>query len=241
VHELYADGGYADVWVETYTGDDAARRRDARVRLTWLASHAPGPHMLDVGAAGGAFVAEAAATGHSAWGIESSPAFAAHAREVLGVDVRTGTLEQMGLEPESLDVVTLWHVLEHVPEPIAELGRIASGLRAGGLVAIEVPNYGSLLSQRMGSTWTSLQPDVHVSQFTPETLSLALRRAGFDPVSIETVPITPYIPRRLRLAPRHVISRMKVAAGLRSPRGRHPHGHELLRAVGRRSPSLTRA
>ena len=129
----------------------------------------------------------------------------------------------------------MWHVLEHLPDPVAQLRRIGTALKPGGIVAIEVPNYASAVARRMGRAWPSLEPDVHVSQFTPETLRKALDRAGLQPTRVETVPITPYLPRLRRCGPRHLVGRAKAAAWLSTFRGRHPHGHELLRAVGQRS------
>src|SRR5688572_20145252 len=85
VREVYAGGSYVEVGGERYTDEDEARRRDARVRLRWLTRVTPGGRLLDVGAAGGAFVAEAAAAGYDAWGLEPTPAFAHHARTTLGV------------------------------------------------------------------------------------------------------------------------------------------------------------
>lgn len=233
VREVYEGGCYGDAGGERYVAEDEARRRDARVRLRWLRPTATEGNLLDVGAAGGAFVAEATSAGFKAWGIEPTPAFARHARDTLGVDVRTGTLEGTELPPASLDVITMWHVLEHLPEPVAQLRRLGAALRPGGCVAIEVPNYGSAVARKMGRAWTSLEPDVHVSQLTPETLREALERSALEPMRVETVPITPYLTPRRRLDPRHLAGRAKAAVWLRSLRGRHPHGHELLRAVAR--------
>jgi SAM-dependent methyltransferase len=219
---------------ERYVAEDPARRRDARVRLRWLRGAASQGDLLDVGAAGGAFVAEASAAGFAAWGIEPTPAFAEHARTVLGVDVRSGTIEDTELAPASVDVVTMWHVLEHLPEPILQLRRVAEALRPGGVAAIEVHNYGSAVAGRLGSDWGSLEPDVHVSQFAPETLAAALERSGLRPLRIETVPITPYLTPLRRLDPRHLAGRAKAALWLRSFESPHPHGHELLRALAQR-------
>ena len=232
-HAVYAQGAYEARRGHHYASDDEEddRRRDARVRLRWLAQHARSGRLLDVGAAGGAFVLEAGRAGYAAWGIEPTPVFAARARERLGLDVRTGTLEEIALDPGSVDVVTLWHVLEHVPEPLIALELLHRALRPGGTLAIEVPNYGSAVAGRMGAAWTSLQPDVHVNQFSASSLCATVERAGFAVAELSTVPITPYLPALRRLAPRHVAARVKATIWLRTPRGMHPHGHELLRAA----------
>ena len=234
VHELYAGGDYDAERGHHYASDeeDADRRRDARVRVRWLGRrHARSGRLLDVGAAGGAFVLEAGRAGFAAWGVEPTPVFAARARDRLGLDVRTGALEDLSLEPGSLDVVTMWHVLEHVPEPASALALIHAALRPGGTLAVEVPNFGSAVSRHMGVDWTSLQPDVHVNQFTAASLRALVERAGFAPAEVSTVPITPYLPLRGRLDPRHIAARAKATLWLRTPRGVHPHGHDLLRVA----------
>ncbi len=201
--------------------------------LTWLTGHLSAPaDLLDVGAVGGAFVAEAGSSGYRAWGIEPTPSFAVHARESLGVDVRSERLEDAALDHYSLDIVTIWHVLEHLPDPVGELTRLFRALPPGGIVAIEVPNYASAVARHQGTAWMSLEPDVHVSQFTPASMGEALRRAGFDAVEVFSIPITPYLSPVQRLAPGHVAARLKATRWLGTPRGMHPSGHELLRAIG---------
>ena len=205
------------------------------MRLRWLARHAPGGRLLDVGAAGGAFVLEAERAGYAAWGVEPTPAFAKRARGRLGLDVRTGTLEDLALEPGSLDVVTMWHVLEHVPAPLDALAHVHAALRPGGTLALEVPNFGSAVARRTGAAWGSLQPDVHVNQFSARALRALVERAGFAVAEVSTIPITPYLPPLRRLAPRHLAARAKAARWLRTPRGVHADGHELLRLAARRT------
>jgi SAM-dependent methyltransferase len=233
--EVYEGGAYAEAH-ELYA--DPARidglRRDARVRLRWLAPHAASGRLLDVGAAGGAFVAEAVGAGYDARGLEPTPAFAGFARERLGVDVMDGTIESAALPAASLDVVTLWHVLEHLPDPRDAVDRLRDALVPGGVLALEVPNFGGALAQRDGASWGSLQPDVHVNQFTPGALAALLTRVRLEVVELGTVPITPYLPKARRLDPRHIAARLKAAGELRSVRTAHPTGHELLRAVARR-------
>jgi SAM-dependent methyltransferase len=234
-HEVYEGGDYEDVRGAHYAGaaETADRDRDAQVRLAFVAEHAgaPGGDLLDVGAAGGNFTAAAARAGYRARGVEPVPAFAAFARDTTGADVSDGTLEDLDLPPGSLDVVTMWHVLEHIPRPVGELRRIRAALRSGGLLTIEVPNAGGVAARSDGKAWGSLEPDVHVNQFAPATLRLALEQAGFRVGLIDTVPVTPYLPATGRRSPAHVSSRLKVALLGRAPRAHHPSAHELLRAI----------
>jgi 2-polyprenyl-3-methyl-5-hydroxy-6-metoxy-1,4-benzoquinol methylase len=232
---VYAEGGYEDLRGEQYLAELAERRRDARVRLGYIEPWTRRGRLLDVGAAGGAFVAEAQAWGFDASGVEPVPSFARAARERLGVDVRDGGIEDIDLHPGGYDLVTLWHVLEHLPDPLRHLSRLAGGLTLGGVLAVEVPNAASALAERMGPAWPSLEPTVHVNQFTPSSLRWALQRAGLEVCDLSTTTITPYLPMRARFGPRHLLGRAKAAIWLRDPRREHASGHELLRAVARRS------
>lgn len=231
----YAGGAYEEIRGEQYLSELPDRRRDARVRLGYIQPWAPMGSLLDVGAAGGAFVAEAQTRGYRARGIEPVPSFAAAGREQLGVDVQTTSIEGADLEEESYDIITMWHVLEHVPEPLGQLRRIGAALRPAGILAVEVPNAGSAVALRMGAAWPSLEPNVHVNQFAPETLRLLIERAGLEALDVSTTAITPYLRWPDRLGARHVAGRAKAAVWLKDPRARHPRGHELLRAVARRA------
>jgi SAM-dependent methyltransferase len=235
--DLYEGGAYAARdFTAGYAIDDtlAERVHNARTRLAWLREYATAGRLLDVGAAGGAFVLEAGRMGFDAWGIEPVPAFARYARDALGVDVREGRIEDVELEPRSLDLVTLWHVLEHVPEPRGTLERLREALRPGGLLILEVPNVSSVMARSLGTAWVHLDPAAHANHFAPATLRALLVRAGFEVRGTETIAHSAYLTPRKRIAPRHVAYRVKLARhGVW--RIRHPDRHELLRAVGARS------
>lgn len=233
VRDVYEESAYERTHGDLYTSPEylSARDRDAAVRLRFLMSHVRTGDLLDVGASAGNFTAAAAQAGFRARGVEPTPSFARAAREVVGADVVQGTLEDLDLTERSLDAVTMWHVLEHIPYPARELRRVRAALRQGGVLAIEVPNAGGVAARADGRSWGSLEPDVHVNQFTPDSLRLALTRAGFAIALIDTVPITPYLPRGRRLDPRHVAARAKAAASRGAFRAHHPDAHELLRAI----------
>jgi SAM-dependent methyltransferase len=225
--QLYEGDEYGEERAQEYMADAelADRRRDARVRLRYIEPFVQGGRLLDVGASTGAFVAEAQDAGFDAWGIEPTPSYAKLARDQLGVDVRDGMLERHELEPGGLAAVTLWHVLEHIREPLGPLRLLRDALAGGGVLALEVPNAGGAMARHEGVAWGSLQPEVHVSQFAPDTLTLALEQAGLRVLDVSTVPITPYLETRARLDPRHVAYRVKTA------RWRRLGGYDLLRAV----------
>ncbi len=231
VADVYTSGDYTEVRGDHYLADLQARRSDARRRLEFLerAGLRPPGRLLDIGAAAGAFVAEAGAAGWQAEGVEPTPQFAGGAE--LDVVIHQGTLEDAALTDGSLDVATMWHVLEHIPRPLPEMRRVLAALKPGGALVVEVPNGGGYDAHARGVDWPSLEPEVHVSQFCASSLRQLLTRAGFTVRDVHTVPISVYLDTRAKLGLGHVAHRVKAARALGSLRGTHPDGFELLRAV----------
>ena len=235
VREIYEDpAGYEAERAQQQMGAGLdERRRDARVRLGYLERYAGNGRgrLFDVGAAGGAFLAEARERGWDVAGVEPMPGAAEHARQELGLDVTTGVAEDVDVPAASLDAVTMWHVLEHIPEPLSVLERIGAWMRPGAVLTIEVPNGGSPAARKLGKDWPSAEPGVHVSQFTPDALRRLLERAGFELADVSTTTIVPFYAWSQRLSPRTVAHIAGNAVAARTLSQRHPSAHELLRAA----------
>jgi SAM-dependent methyltransferase len=97
-----------------------------------------GNQLLDVGAGGGEFLYLADRVGFNVLGIEPNEGYSEFARESYGVRVETSMLDYV--DEASTDLVTLFHVLEHMSDPTAAIQRIWRVLRPGGSLFVEVPN-----------------------------------------------------------------------------------------------------
>ena len=125
-----------------------ARRRMWERRLwqlesrlpAWLADRPARGELLDVGCGTGAFLEAARRRGWKIAGTEISPEAARAASRLLGVEVFCGELASARLESDRFDLVTLWHVLEHVADPSATLSECARVLSPGGVMVVAVPN-----------------------------------------------------------------------------------------------------
>ncbi|MFH1780351.1 MAG: class I SAM-dependent methyltransferase [Candidatus Micrarchaeota archaeon] len=138
--------------------------------------------LLDVGSAAGFFVKVAEDDGWDAHGIEPSRWLVNWGKTNLKLkNAKAGTLEEGKYPNDFFDVVTLWDVLEHVPDPSATLKEINRILKPGGMVFINYPNYGSSLSKISGRRWWFLL-SIHLYYFTPKTISAILEKTGFKPV-----------------------------------------------------------
>jgi 2-polyprenyl-3-methyl-5-hydroxy-6-metoxy-1,4-benzoquinol methylase len=150
-----------------------------RQRLTLLRSHIPPPaRLLDAGAGRGRFVLAAERAGYAARGIEpSSRGIAAAAAS--GAEVTKSTIDEARIPPASLDVVSLWHVLEHLDDPRAALVQIRGWLRPGGFLLVGVPNLASLQAVIGAERWYHLDVPRHRTHFTAQGLDRLLESSGF--------------------------------------------------------------
>jgi SAM-dependent methyltransferase len=135
--------------------------------------------ILDVGCGAGLFLKFARDAGHEVLGIEPSEAPARYGRQVYGLPIETGTLETVDLPADAFDVVVMWHVLEHLPDPVETLRTVRRILKPGGLLLLGVPNVASLEASVFGRRWFSLDAPRHLTHFTPDTAGAVVERAGF--------------------------------------------------------------
>src|SRR5205807_2082657 len=124
--------------------------------------------LLDVGCGSGEVLRVAERRGWTATGVEPVAESAKIAQQ-RGLDVREALLDDAGLPEHSFDVVTAFHVLEHMPDGVGFLRMLARYARPGGLVVVEVPNWRSFHRRRGGSHWPGLRPLEHVAHYEPRT------------------------------------------------------------------------
>ncbi len=153
----------------------AARAR----RLEAASTRRPG-RALDIGCGQGLLLAQLRRRGWEVTGTELSERSAHFARNVLGLDVRVGDVTTLNLPSESFDLVILWHVLEHVPNPLALLREAARLLRPGGTLLVAVPNFGSPEAQFGHAAWFHLDVPRHLNHFDLPVLKSLLEDAGLD-------------------------------------------------------------
>ena len=134
--------------------------------------------LLDIGTAAGAFVAAARSQGWSAEGCEPNKWLAEWGSRHYGITIRQGSVYDQPYERQSFDVVTLWDVIEHTPNPRDMLDRCRDLLKPGGVLVVNFPDIGSWIARAMGRRWLFLT-SVHLFYFDRRTMRRMLESAGF--------------------------------------------------------------
>jgi SAM-dependent methyltransferase len=189
---------YAGEFEETYrrVGMDYIGGREAppphlRQRLASLERRLGRPAvLLEVGAGAGAFAGYAKDRGWQVIGTEVSEAAAKRVRDRYGVDMRVGEIGDLDVPADSVDVVHMNHVLEHVLDPRRTLTHARNLLRPGGILVVEVPHEFADLVYWIRRSVGRIRPyhvrSPHLWFFTPPTLRRLLEDVGFDIVSLDT-------------------------------------------------------
>jgi len=171
--------GYSDGTDEAFVSQNAARERTFAKSLDLIEKYRPHKgRILDIGTAGGAFLGVASQRGWDVLGCEPNRWMAEWGSKHYGIEIRSGTIFDLNLRDTSFDVVTLWDVLEHTPDPHTVLMECSRILKPGGLLIVNYPDIDSLVARLMGRKWVFLL-SVHLYYFTPGTIRRMLERAGF--------------------------------------------------------------
>jgi 2-polyprenyl-3-methyl-5-hydroxy-6-metoxy-1,4-benzoquinol methylase len=183
----------------------------------------PDGSLLDIGCGNGRFLAVMRILGWHVHGIEPDERSAKVARRASGAPIHPA-LGAAPYPPDQFDVITMNHVLEHVPDPVPVLRRCFRLCRPGGLIGIVVPNWRALGHRFFGRHWYALEPPRHAVMYERRTLERTLERAGFR---VETVSTTSVRESRIawrkswrfrtrRRSPRLLVAAWGVVAALAS-------------------------
>ncbi|MBL8921452.1 MAG: methyltransferase domain-containing protein [Myxococcaceae bacterium] len=154
--------------------------------------------VLDVGCSAGYVLAAARRLGLEPVGVDIST-FAVELCREKGFRAELGSLSKLPLEDASVDIATLKHTLEHVPDPLAGLRELFRVLRPGGALLVVVPDADKWKIALMPRLGRDLRPELrgwqHHVYFSSKTLALALERAGFEVAHRHKAVFRPTAPR----------------------------------------------
>ena len=145
---------------------------------------------LDVGCGAGTLLEAVRGRGWDAVGTEVSMS-GAEAVRAKGFEVHAGELQELELEHESFDVLSLVEVVEHVPAPRQLLADARALLRPGGVLYVTTPHGRGISARLLGTSWSVVIPPEHLQLFSLAGLKSAAAGAGLDTVRLRTQAVNP--------------------------------------------------
>lgn len=141
--------------------------------------------LLDFGCGNGHFLNLIKQRGWQPFGVEFSSKAVDYAKTRFGINVHLGTIQQANFPPDSFDVITLWDVLEHLPNPLEVLCELRNLLKADGVLIIQVPNINGWQARIFQKYWFHIDAPRHLYHFSQKTLMQILQKAGYKIIKAE--------------------------------------------------------
>ena len=188
LYQLYSESYFNNddsgtVGYTNYIRDEQNIRKTFRRRLARVERFAERGSVLDVGCAAGFFLSEAKARGWTPQGVDVSQFAVNYTQKTFDIPARQGALLDLDFPENSFDLITMWDVIEHVPDPHAHMDKIARMLKPGGVFALATPDVDSLPAKLTGKRWVGYKlQEEHVYYFSADTLRAMLNRAGLEVV-----------------------------------------------------------
>ncbi|HLF50973.1 class I SAM-dependent methyltransferase [Flavobacterium sp.] len=137
-------------------------------------------NLLDIGAGTGDFLTVAKNNGWNTKGVEPSEKAKAIAIK-KGVSFAESTTE---LESHSFDVITMWHVLEHVPNLENQIKELKRLVKSNGTIIIAVPNFNSYDAKHYGKFWAAFDAPRHLWHFSKTSIKLLFEKEDLKLIKV---------------------------------------------------------
>ena len=141
-------------------------------------------NVLDYGCGTGSFLKYLSVKGWKCYGVEPSETARSIASQETNISIYN-SLEK--LPSIQFDVITLWHVMEHIPDFVDKAKRLSALLKKDGILMIAVPNYESPDAVKYGSVWAGYDVPRHLSHFSKSTMRRLLVNSSLKLIS--TIPL----------------------------------------------------
>lgn len=166
---------------EDYVAEKGNIQKTFSKRVELIKKFIPAGRLLDVGCALGYFLEVAHRAGYSVKGIDVSPWASQYAREHYRFEIITGTLEGCEVLPEGFfDIITLWDVIEQLPDPKQFIHKVSSLLREGGYMFLTMRDIDSVISRVLKTKWIHFRPREKFVYFNSESIRKLLGGAGLS-------------------------------------------------------------
>lgn len=213
--EKYFESDFACGMIEgDYLAAEEKRAQEYQSLIGLIKKYKAQGKLLEIGCAGGSFLALAKKAGFEVEGIDISEWAVRQAKNKYQLKVQKGRLLELNLKTESYEVIFFADLLEHEPEPIKFLKQVFSLLKPGGLVMLKVPTYVNsiyyqiikllpwnlvsdkldprlLIALKVTVSNFSRFPPYHLFEFSPSALKAIIRKSGLRVVKLKNTLIIP--------------------------------------------------
>ncbi len=177
-----------EVGYSNYIADEDNIRLTAQGRLRHISRFIEPGRMIDVGCAMGFFIDEAHRMGWQVEGLDVSGFAVDYVQNRFGHSAYHGSLMDLDLPAGEYDLVTMFDVIEHVPDPKGYMQTVSDLLRPGGVYELATPDIGSVPARLTGKRWIGYKlSEEHVYYFSVATLRRMLDEAGFDVLHVRHI------------------------------------------------------
>jgi 2-polyprenyl-3-methyl-5-hydroxy-6-metoxy-1,4-benzoquinol methylase len=211
-------------------GEMDLARRWKRHRDTVLNLKSGGA-ILDIGCGSGAFLRTLQGQAWRLHGVELSEQEAERARTQAGAEIFVGDPLEAPFAAESFDIITCFHLLEHVYEPFQLLKQIRMWLKPNGFLYVILPNIDSWEAHFFQSYWYGLELPRHLFHFSPASLERAMHAARLKTIRLHTLLEDSFSEHSIHYIMEELLSKCGVAKTPLSER----HPPAFLFKVGRKA------
>jgi 2-polyprenyl-3-methyl-5-hydroxy-6-metoxy-1,4-benzoquinol methylase len=173
---------------QDYHKEEKGIRKSSEKRLGWISKYINPPgKLLDIGCAAGYFMDTAVNHGWEVYGTDISEYCINFAKGNFK-EIRPfyGPLKKHKFDDNFFDIITMWDVLEHLPDPLDEMKEVNRILKPGGILVIMTPNIKSMIAKVTGKKWILYQsPHIHLTYFSPDSSRLLIDKTGFEILKIK--------------------------------------------------------
>lgn len=168
-----------------------ARSFTLRKKVHIVRKFASGKKLLDVGAGSGSFVAKALKAGYEAIGVEVNHSARRYCKEHHGIELYEPVVLNK-MPDEEFDAITLWHVLEHIPDITSQMEIYFKLLRKRGVLILALPNFESYDAAFFKHHWAAWDVPRHLWHFSPAQIALLASRFNFTLEKTLPMPLDAY-------------------------------------------------
>lgn len=164
---------------KSYLGISKQIYKRAEKYVERVQKHKKNGKYLDIGCSYGIYLQAAKKAGFETYGVEVASKAVRYANTRLGLKVKQGTIEETRFASNNFDVITLYDVLEHIPNMKKFLKEVNKILKFGGLLVIQCPNIESFAFKMLGQDWNWLLVPNHLWHFSLQSMVQVLEDNGF--------------------------------------------------------------